>query len=146
MTYLFVPILVLVFGAGISMYLKMILETVKHGLVDSGKGKIEGKIVIITGGNSGLGFGSAEYLAKNHVKLILACRSVERGQNAKEKILQDVKDAEIDVMPLSLDSFRSIKNFADSFIKKYGELDVLVNNAGTVLRIFHKAINRTKVV
>ena len=91
------------------------------------------KIVLITGGNTGLGFESMKGIARHNngddYKVIIACRSVERGRQAVRKI-GDLAAADVDVMELDLASFRSVREFAREFLRKYERLDVLMNNAG----------------
>jgi NAD(P)-dependent dehydrogenase (short-subunit alcohol dehydrogenase family) len=89
---------------------------------------LTGKVIIVTGGNSGLGFESVKAFAEKGAEVILASRSVEKGETAKAKIGK-VK-GKIDVMALDLMDFASIKIFAENFKKKYNRLDVLLNNAG----------------
>ncbi len=89
---------------------------------------LKGKVIIVTGGNSGLGFESVKAFAKNGAEVILTSRSLENGKAAKEKI-GHVK-GNISILQLDLMDFSSIKDFADNFKKKYKRLDVLLNNAG----------------
>lgn len=89
---------------------------------------LKGKVIIVTGGNSGLGYESVKAFAQKGAEVILASRSVEKGETAK-KTIGTVK-GKIVVMPLDLMDFASIKSFAENFKKKYNQLDVLLNNAG----------------
>ena len=89
---------------------------------------LTGKVIIVTGGNSGLGYESVKAFAEKGAEVILASRSVAKGETAKQQ-MGKVK-GRIVVMPLDLMDFASIKNFADDFAKKYTRLDVLLNNAG----------------
>jgi retinol dehydrogenase-12 len=86
------------------------------------------RIVLITGGNTGLGFISAKEIAamSDEFKVVIACRSVERG----EKAMKDNVPEFVDVMECDLSSFASVRRFAEAFKKKYARLDVLMNNAG----------------
>jgi NAD(P)-dependent dehydrogenase (short-subunit alcohol dehydrogenase family) len=86
------------------------------------------KIIIVTGGNSGLGYESVKAFAEKGAEVILASRSVEKGEAAKTSI-GNVK-GKIVVKQLDLMDFASIKSFAENFSKKYNRLDVLLNNAG----------------
>ena len=96
------------------------------------------RVVVITGGNTGLGFVAAREIAAmtDEYRVVAACRSIERGREAfKEEILMSGKEgddecAKVDVMECDLASFRSVEAFAEAFTKKYGRLDVLMNNAG----------------
>jgi len=89
---------------------------------------LTGKIIIVTGGNSGLGYESVKAFAEKGAEVIMASRSIEKGEAAK-KTIGAVK-GEIVVMQLDLMDFASIKSFADNISKKYTRLDVLLNNAG----------------
>ena len=90
----------------------------------------KGKVVVITGANSGLGFYTALELAKHQAEVILACRNVENGKLAKENIIKQYPDAHVSVIRLDLSSFDSIKSFVSEFNDQYKKLDVLINNAG----------------
>lgn len=88
------------------------------------------KLFVITGSNSGLGYHTAMAIAKQNGKVILACRTESKGEEAKQNILKEAPNAQVEVMKLDLSSFASIKEFVNSFKAKYDSLDVLVNNAG----------------
>jgi len=89
---------------------------------------LHGKICLVTGGNSGLGFETVKAFAQNGATVILASRSMENGNEAKSAI-GNVK-GKIHVLTLDLMDFDSIKAFSESFRKKFNRLDILVNNAG----------------
>jgi NAD(P)-dependent dehydrogenase (short-subunit alcohol dehydrogenase family) len=89
---------------------------------------LTGKVIIVTGGNSGLGYESVKAFAKKGAEVILASRSFEKGEAAK-KAIGEIK-GNISVLPLDLMDFYSIKNFTEKFHQKYKRLDVLLNNAG----------------
>ncbi|HAA13735.1 MAG TPA: short-chain dehydrogenase [Cytophagales bacterium] len=91
---------------------------------------LTGKIILVTGGNSGLGYEAVKMFAEKNAKVILASRSIERGKIAKQEILQDVPAGDIDVRGLDLGSLNSIKGFAAEFKRNYAQLDILMNNAG----------------
>ena len=93
------------------------------------------RVVVITGGNTGLGFVAAREIAamRDEYHVVAACRSIERGREAfKEEIMggKGGDRAKVDVMECDLASFGSVQAFAEQFTKKYGRLDVLMNNAG----------------
>lgn len=89
---------------------------------------LSGKLIIVTGGNSGLGYESVKAFAEKGAEVVLASRSVEKGELAKKEIGKT--DGKIVVMELDLASFESIKSFVSKFKKQYTKLDVLLNNAG----------------
>ena len=92
-----------------------------------------GRVIIITGANSGIGFWMTKYLAKKGAKIIMACRSTERAQAAKEKILNKQPDAKIEIEILDLASLKSVKEFSEKFHQKHDRLDILINNAGVMM-------------
>ena len=91
---------------------------------------LSGKTVVITGGNSGLGFESAKALAHRGADVILACRSSERGESARGEILAHLAHAKVHAMTLDLQDLASVASFATKFSEDFGRLDILMNNAG----------------
>lgn len=91
---------------------------------------LQEKVVIVTGGNSGLGFESVKAFVRKGAKVILACRSVEKGEQARLKILKEVPAAKIETAELDLTDLESVRRFAKAFQKNHSRLDVLLNNAG----------------
>ncbi|KAF7285876.1 hypothetical protein GWI33_009553 [Rhynchophorus ferrugineus] len=89
-----------------------------------------GKTVIVTGGNSGIGYETAGDLAKRGAKVILACRVEKKGLAAVRKLIEQTDNPNIFFKPLDLCSFRSVRAFADDIIKTEKRLDILINNAG----------------
>ncbi|PNP53756.1 hypothetical protein THARTR1_05880 [Trichoderma harzianum] len=100
---------------------------------------VSGKTVIITGGNAGLGYDAArQYLTLGASRVILACRSIARGQEAVSSLRADptVKtsnpDALIEVFELDLDDYQSGLRFAKKVKDEVKELDILLNNGGQI--------------
>lgn len=96
---------------------------------------LTGRVIIVTGGNSGLGYESVKAFAEKGAQVILTSRNIEKGEKAKNDIGQ-IK-GKIDVMQVDLASFDSIKSFAKLFTSKYKRLDVLMNNAGIMTTPYH---------
>lgn len=97
------------------------------------KHRIDGKVVIVTGANSGLGKATTEDLALRGGKIYMACRSIDKGSKAAEEILSThpgIKNSQLVVLKLDLGSSKSIKAFVDEFSKHEKVLNILVNNAG----------------
>lgn len=92
--------------------------------------RIDGKIVIVTGANTGLGKATATELAKRGGKIYLACRSEERGLAALNDIKEASKSESLYFMQLDLASLDSIREFSKKFHETETRLDVLINNAG----------------
>jgi NAD(P)-dependent dehydrogenase (short-subunit alcohol dehydrogenase family) len=91
---------------------------------------LEDKIYIVTGANSGLGYETSLNLAIKKAKVIMACRNISKAQRAKEKILNIVPDAQIDIVKYDQSSFESIDKFAIYIEENYNHIDGLVCNAG----------------
>ncbi len=90
----------------------------------------QGKRVIVTGANSGVGFQTARELARAGAEVTLACRSVERGEAAAAKIKAEQPQAKVEVALLDLSTLASVRRFAERELAKAKSLDILVNNAG----------------
>ncbi|BCR35754.1 oxidoreductase [Mariniplasma anaerobium] len=90
------------------------------------------KIIIVTGANSGLGLEATKIFASKGATIIMACRSIERANEARDLILKENKNAKLVPMDLDLGSLKSIKAFAKDFKNKYDQLDILLNNAGVM--------------
>jgi len=98
----------------------------------------KGRIFIITGANTGLGYENTLSLAKKGAKVIMACRSLNKANAAKDSIKAEVPNADVEVMEIDLSSLNSVRNFAKAFQSKYDRLDVLINNAGVMMPPYTK--------
>ena len=94
---------------------------------------LNGKVFIVTGANSGIGYESSLALAEKGATVVMACRNADKAQQAMEKIKVAVPAANVEVLELDLASLKSVREFADTFKKKYDKLDVLVNSGGPVI-------------
>lgn len=90
---------------------------------------LENKTIIVTGANSGIGKAAVIQLASLGATVIMACRSMERGQKALEEVKEASKSGKIALIQVDMSSQASIKLFADTFKAKYNKLDVLIHNA-----------------
>ena len=91
-----------------------------------------GKIIVITGANSGLGYETALALARKNAHIVMTSRSIQKGEKARADILKQVPNATIDVMQLDLADLASVREFAQAFNSRYDRLDELYNNAGVM--------------
>jgi len=98
----------------------------------------KGKIAIVTGANIGLGYETALALAKKEFKVILACRTADKAKSAMKSMLEEVPNAEIEIILLDLNSLVSVRGFAKKFVSKYDRLDLLIENAGIMAVPFAK--------
>ena len=101
-------------------------------------GSQKGRVAIVTGANTGLGFETALAFAKKEIGVILACRSQKKAQAAIERIKKIVPGAELDFIPIDLMDLSSVHDFANAFKAKYQRLDLLINNAGIMIPPFQK--------
>ena len=76
---------------------------------------LSGKVIIVTGGNSGLGYESVKAFAMKGAEVVMASRSTVKGEEALAEILKDVPDGKIKVMQLDLGDLETVKNFASAF-------------------------------
>ncbi len=99
---------------------------------------LTGKVIIVTGANSGIGYEAAKEFARKGAQTILACRSMDKGQVAMDKIWSEIPDAQAEIIQLDLASLKSIYRFAEAFKARYDRLDVLLNNAGIMMVPYDK--------
>ncbi|GAB3948844.1 SDR family NAD(P)-dependent oxidoreductase [Spirosoma harenae] len=91
-----------------------------------------GKTVIVTGGNTGIGYETALALAKAGANVLLACRDQEKADKAAEAIRQQTEKGTVATAILDLASLEAINQFAEQFRQTHNKLDVLINNAGVM--------------
>lgn len=99
---------------------------------------LTGKVAIVTGANSGIGYAAAKALACREAIVILACRDPQKGRAAIEQIGQEVPTARAELLALDLADLAAVRRFADEFISNYDRLDILINNAGIMAPPFVK--------
>ncbi|MFC7324484.1 oxidoreductase [Halorubrum rutilum] len=98
--------------------------------------RLDGKTVVVTGANSGLGYEGTRAFAERGATVVMACRSVERGERAADEIRResaaDRADLDLDVRECDLASLDSVRAFAEGVEDGYDAVDVLCNNAGVM--------------
>ncbi|XP_068088274.1 retinol dehydrogenase 13-like [Hyperolius riggenbachi] len=100
------------------------------------KATVEGKTVIVTGANTGIGKETALELANRGGRIIMACRDMEKCENAAKEIRGKTLNHNVFAKQLDLASTKSIKEFAKSVLKEEKHIDILINNAA-VMRCPH---------
>jgi NAD(P)-dependent dehydrogenase (short-subunit alcohol dehydrogenase family) len=98
----------------------------------------EGKVAIVTGANTGLGYETALALAKKGIKIILACRDFEKAEQASRKIFKSVPKALLEIILIDLKNMDAVHGFAKEFLVKNDRLDFLILNAGIMATTFSK--------
>jgi len=97
-----------------------------------------GRVAIVTGANSGIGYETAKALAQKGATVILACRSLAKGETAVSQIRQETPTAKLDLMQLDLSDLSSVHQFVQEFKERHTRLDLLINNAGVMVPPFTK--------
>ena len=91
---------------------------------------LDGKVAIVTGANSGTGYGATYHLAKHNCKVIMASRNESKLQDARKQLMSEIPGAKLEIEIVDLTSLDSIKNFCNRIKSNYEKIDFLVNNAG----------------
>ncbi|MFJ9004088.1 oxidoreductase [Streptomyces canus] len=89
-----------------------------------------GRVAVVTGANSGIGYVTARELARKGARVVLACRSERRGHEARDRLLDEVPGAHTEFARLDLGDLSSVREFAATY--PYDRLDLLINNAGVM--------------
>ena len=92
----------------------------------------QGRLAVVTGANTGLGFQTAQVLAAHGAAVVLAVRDTEKGKAAAARIAGTAPGADITVQPLDLTSLESIRAAAAELRARHPAIDLLVNNAGVM--------------
>jgi len=112
---------------------------------------LSGKVALVTGANSGIGYVTARELARKGAKVIGTSRSVQKGNEASKKIESELSQdsmytsktvkGSVHFMQLDLASFENVKSFATTFLSHETKLDMLVLNAGVMFPPFEKTVD-----
>lgn len=91
---------------------------------------LSGRVALVTGANTGIGLVTARELAARGVRVFMACRSAQRAQAALAQIRSSSRHAQVELLPLDLGDFASIRQCARMFLARGLPLHLLINNAG----------------
>jgi len=92
-----------------------------------------GRVAVVTGANTGLGYEAATALAGRGAHVVLAVRNLDKGKAAADLIARRYPGAEVSVQELDLTSLESVREAADGLRAAYDGIDLLVNNAGVMM-------------
>lgn len=95
-----------------------------------------GRIAVVTGANSGIGYVTARELARRGAHVVLACRSAERGRDALDRLRAEAPGSRAELRRLDLSSLESVHSFAAE--RDLGRIDLLINNAGVAMVPFSR--------
>src|SRR5271166_1329319 len=89
---------------------------------------LSGKTIVVTGGNSGIGYEAALQFARKRANVVLACRNMGKARLALDQIRASNVTGIVEVMELDLSSLASVRALADAFRRQHPALHVLCNN------------------
>jgi NAD(P)-dependent dehydrogenase (short-subunit alcohol dehydrogenase family) len=91
-----------------------------------------GRVALVTGANSGIGYETGRALAAHGAHVVLACRNPERARRARDRLEWELDDCSVEILVLDLADFASVAHAAETFLAGHARLDLLVNNAGVM--------------
>uniref|UniRef100_A0A2M4BTT4 NADP-retinol dehydrogenase n=1 Tax=Anopheles marajoara TaxID=58244 RepID=A0A2M4BTT4_9DIPT len=94
--------------------------------------RADGKVVIVTGANTGIGKETAHYLARRGAHVYMACRDMKKCEEARTDIVLDTRNPHVFCRECDLASMQSIRQFVKQFKSEQQRLDILINNAGVM--------------
>ncbi|XP_057190804.1 retinol dehydrogenase 12 isoform X2 [Triplophysa rosa] len=100
--------------------------------------RLDGKTVIITGANTGIGKETTRDLAKRGARIIMACRDLDKAEIAQKEIIEESGNQSIVIRKLDLSDTKSISEFAEVINKEEQTLHILINNAGVMMCPYSK--------
>jgi NADP-dependent 3-hydroxy acid dehydrogenase YdfG len=91
---------------------------------------LENKVAIVTGASSGIGYSTSLALSKAGVRIAVGARRTDRLQELEKHIVSKNNGGEVFIQKLDVTSKSDCDSFADAVVKKWGKVDILINNAG----------------
>merc|ERR1719430_1327784 len=108
-----------------------VIDWFTQGTQCTSNARLDGRVVVITGANTGIGKYTAPDMSRRGAKVVLLCRDLEKAEAAAEDIRKETK-GEILVYRLDLASLRSVRNCAKWMNSSLDKVDILINNAGVM--------------
>ncbi len=102
---------------------------------------LNGKVALVTGANSGLGYETTKALTGAGATVIMACRNVEKGEAAMKRMEKDLAWSDLTVLQLDLASLESIRSFSELVMDREEKIDILVNNAGLMALPYRQTVD-----
>jgi protochlorophyllide reductase len=91
-----------------------------------------GRVALVTGANSGIGFATARALADHGAHVVLACRNPEKARWAADEMESGLDRSSIELLTLDLSDQVAVRRAAEQFLAAHARLDLLINNAGVM--------------
>lgn len=102
--------------------------------------KMNNKLCVITGANSGIGFETAKELAKQGAFIVMVCRNEDKAEIAKQEILRETTGSGVKIVLCDFSSQGEIRKAAEEITSSYKKIDVLINNHGFVAGKYNETI------
>jgi NAD(P)-dependent dehydrogenase (short-subunit alcohol dehydrogenase family) len=95
-------------------------------------GDLTGKVALVTGANSGIGFEATRALAIHGAHVVMACRNEEKARRAADLLEKELDRSSLEILSLDLSDLVSVRHSAEKFLAEHAQLDLLINNAGVM--------------
>lgn len=97
-----------------------------------------GRVAIVTGANTGLGYETALAMAKKNIKVVMACRNIDKAEISKQNILAEIPTGDIEILQIDLSKLASVRSAVKEFRSNHDKVNILVNNAGIMFPPYSK--------
>ena len=104
------------------------------------------KIILVTGGTSGIGRETVKGLASTGATIVFTARDIKKGEDTKREIRNETGNNSVEYLMCDLASFPSIRECVEEFKKRYQRLDVLINNAGVLSQERQESIDGINLI
>jgi retinol dehydrogenase-12 len=128
-------------GFSILIFILILIKRYFDGVKCNSKIGLTGKVAIVTGANTGIGFETALDFAQRDARVIIACRNLDKANAAAEKIKKLSKNNKVQVEKLDLSDLSSVRKLAEKMNSTLNKLDLLINNAGIMATPYTKTID-----
>jgi NAD(P)-dependent dehydrogenase (short-subunit alcohol dehydrogenase family) len=102
---------------------------------------LTGRVAVVTGATSGLGFETSRVLAQKGAHVVLAVRNPDKGEGSAKAIRASVPGASLEVLLLDLADLAAIRAFVQTYLASHNRLDILLNNAGVMALPYRKTVD-----
>ncbi|XP_028297973.1 retinol dehydrogenase 13 [Gouania willdenowi] len=118
---------------GVSVICVVLVRRWVSGGVCNCSVRLDGKTVLITGANTGIGKETSRELASRGARVVMACRDLMKAEQAANQIRESTGNGNVVIRHLNLSSLHSVTTFVKDFNDTEDRLDILINNAGVMM-------------
>jgi NAD(P)-dependent dehydrogenase (short-subunit alcohol dehydrogenase family) len=104
--------------------------------------RLDGRVCVITGGTSGVGYQAVKRLARGGAHIVMVCRNAEKADRVKKEVEHEFH-VEIDWVEADFSRFTDVNQAAEKILQNYPQIDVLINNAG--VHYTHRTLNENGI-